>query len=205
LARRLGIALSPHPHRTKYYELLTDEVKESFRCGTPERIIAFFEENALLSAVAESADLVSVNLEIPAVAELVFNYAKRTGTNLVTATLDTRHSRNAQKFREWCAIFSSLDDGGRASAKEQAEMLKELKNVCEVWKSDVREEVKYKNSKTESGKTTGGRRRIKILEYAREDDKRSDIVAKQQVFLLSILERSYQESQLTKPDQISRS
>jgi hypothetical protein len=147
LARRLGIALSPHPHRTKYYELLTDEVKESFRRGTPERIIAFFEENALLSAVAESADLVSVNLEIPAVAELVFNYAKRTGTDLITATLDTRHSRNAQKFREWCARFSSLDDGGRASAKEQAEMLKELKNVCEVWKSDVREEVKYKTRK----------------------------------------------------------
>jgi hypothetical protein len=37
-----------------------------------------------------------------------------------------------------------LGDGGRASAKEQAEMVKELKNVCEVWKNDVREEVKYK-------------------------------------------------------------
>lgn len=147
LARMLGIALSPHPHRTKYYELLTDEVKQSLRRGTPERIIAFFEENALLSAVKESADLVSVNLEIPAVAELVFNYAKRAGVNLVTATLNTRHSRNAQKFREWCAKFSSLGDGGRASAKEQAEMVKELKNVCEVWKNDVKEEVKYKTRK----------------------------------------------------------
>src|SRR5215212_10509238 len=93
--------------------------------GKPERIIAFFEKNALLSAVSESDDLVSVNLEIPAVAELVFNYAKRTGANLVSATLNTRHSRNAQKFREWCARFSSLGDGGRASAKEQAEMVKE--------------------------------------------------------------------------------
>jgi len=147
LARILGVALSPHPRRTRYYELLTDEVKESFSRGAPESIIAFFEKKALLSAVSETDNLVSVNLEIPAVAELVFNYAKRTGTNLVTATMETRHSRNAQKFREWSARFSSLNDGSRASAKEQTEMVKNLKNVCDVWKNDVKEEVAYKTRK----------------------------------------------------------
>lgn len=147
LARMLGIALSPHPRRTKYYELLTGEVKESLRRGTPEKIIAFFEKNTLLSAISEIDDLVSVNLEIPAVAELVFNYAKRTGTSLATATLETRNSKNALKFRRWCARFSSLNDSGRASAKEQAEMVNELKNACELWKRDVREEVEYKTRK----------------------------------------------------------
>ena len=107
--------------------------------------MAFFEAQVSKAAIDESKGLISLDLSIPPVAELVVNYAKQRRCSLHTATLEVRESKNAVEFREWCAKLASLK--GRSSFGEQQEMVGKLKDICETWKRSVREEVKYKTRK----------------------------------------------------------
>lgn len=147
LARELGVPLSTDPIRSRYFKVLSEKFRHNLRQGTPEKVVAFFEDNVLKKAIDESEGLVSVDLSIPAVAEMVLNYAKRKRCSLHTATLEIRESRNARRFREWCARFASLESQGRVGGKEQIEMLDELKAACEVWRNDAKEEVEYRTRK----------------------------------------------------------
>lgn len=144
LARSIGIPLSADPIRSGYFKVLLEKVKYNLRQGTPEKILAQFEEEVLKAPIDESNALVSVDLSIPAVAELVLNYAKRKRCSLHSATLEIRESDSAKRFREWCARFVSLGSEGRVGAKEQLEMLSEFKRACEIWRKDVKEDVRYK-------------------------------------------------------------
>lgn len=147
LARELGVPLSADPIRSRYFEILISNLKESLNQGTAEKIISFFEERTLKDMADTSSGLISVDLSIPAVAELVVNLAKTHRFSLHTAIIEIRNSKNAIKFREWCAKFASLSGQGRAATREKSEMLNELKQVCEIWKKDVREQVDYKSRK----------------------------------------------------------
>jgi len=147
LARELGVPLSADPCRSRYFEILLSNFKDALKKGVPEKTVAFFEGKVLIAPVDESEGLISVDLSVPAVAELVVNYAKLKKCSLRTATMEVRESKNAVKFREWCRRFASLEGQGRAAAKEQTEMVAELKQVCETWRNDVREEVEYKTRK----------------------------------------------------------
>jgi hypothetical protein len=118
LARELGVPLSADPCRSRYFEVLFNKFKDSLRKGAPEEFVALFEGRVLRASIDESEGLVSVDLSIPAVAELVVNYAKHNRVNLHTAAMEVRESKNAVKFRQWCARFASLEGQGRAAAKE---------------------------------------------------------------------------------------
>lgn len=147
-ARYLNMPLSPDPIRSHYYKALTEKLLLNFRQGTPEKVIKYFEERVFPDSISEFRPTLSEELSIPAVTELVVNYAKKKRINLREATLEIRNSRNAEKFREWCARFTQFQNEiGRASLKEQSEMLQELKNVCDVWRKDVRDEVNYLSRK----------------------------------------------------------
>jgi len=144
LARELGVALSIDPIRSRYFEVLLARMRENIQRGTPEKVLAFFEERVLRQSIDQYPGLISVDLSIPPVAELVVTIAKRKRCSLHTAALEVRESKNAVRFRQWCAQLRALEGQGRAAAKEQAEMLDELKQVCEIWRKDVHEEVEYK-------------------------------------------------------------
>jgi len=145
LARELGVPLSANPDFSNYFEVLLTKFKGSLLKGKPEEIVAFFEAQVSKAAIDESKGLISLDLSIPPVAELVVNYAKQRRCSLHTATLEVRESKNAVEFREWCAKLASLK--GRSSFGEQQEMVGKLKDICETWKRSVREEVKYKTRK----------------------------------------------------------
>lgn len=147
LARELGLPLSADPIRSKYFKVLFEKFSYDIQQGAPEKLVAFFEERVLEDPIKEAQGIISVDLSIPPVAELVLNYAKRKKCSLYAATLEVRESNNAKRFREWCAKFVSLGFQERAGAKEQIEMLDDLKQACEVWRKDVREEVEYKTRK----------------------------------------------------------
>jgi hypothetical protein len=147
LARELGIPLAVDPARSQYFSVLTKSLKNSFRESTPEKMIAKFESMTLEWDIEELHGLVSVDVSIPPVAEYVYRYAQSKRCTLHEAILEVRESRHAVDFREWCARFLSLEDAGRAGAKEQIEMFGELKNVCETWKKDIKEDSVYKSRK----------------------------------------------------------
>jgi hypothetical protein len=71
-ARVLGIPLVIDPVRSRYFEVLFQRIKENLRQGSPEKIIAKFEGSVLKPEIDEG--LVSVDLSIPAVTELVLRF-----------------------------------------------------------------------------------------------------------------------------------
>jgi hypothetical protein len=92
-------------------------------------------------------DLISVDLSIPPVAELVLRFAKKKRCSLREATLAIRDSEHARAFRNWCSIFASHTEDGRPGAKKQIEMIAQLDDVCRMWRENVNEGVQYKTRK----------------------------------------------------------
>lgn len=133
--------------RSSYFAVLLNRFRSSLQAGVPEKIIAFYESKTVKEVVDESKGLISVDLSVPAVFEYVVRYAQRKKCSLHAAVMEVRESKHASKFREWCARFKSLDNKGRAAAMEQNEMVSELRNVCDIWKKDVREGTEYKTRK----------------------------------------------------------
>jgi hypothetical protein len=74
-------------------------------------------------------------------------YAQKKECSLRAATMEVRESQHARVFRTWCARFSELTGGGRVTLGERMEMFRELRDVCDVWTRDVREEVDYRRRK----------------------------------------------------------
>lgn len=140
-ARQLDIPLIVDPIRSRYFKALFQNVKKALKEGTPEKIIATFEGSVLRPEVGDNP---SVDLSIPAVAELVLRVAQRQKCSLLQATAEVRESKNAIAFRKWCAKFASFEREGRPGAKQQVEMLAQLDDVCRIWRSDLKEGVDYK-------------------------------------------------------------
>jgi len=95
-------------------------------------------------AAIESGAPISLQLNIPPIAELVMSYAVTKKCPIHEAIIEVRNSKNATKFREWCQIFTKAGMNGRPGLKEQIELHNEFVDVCKVWKNDVKEEVIYK-------------------------------------------------------------
>jgi hypothetical protein len=154
LSRELGIPLSADPIRSRYFSVLFDTLGAPINIGEPERVVAYFEEKVLRTAIEEAKGLIPVHtldLSIPAVTEYVVGYARQKQCSLYKATLEVRESKNATRFREWCARYVSLSGQGRAAAVEKVKLAKELQRVCDIWKNDINEEVKYKSRKLSLG------------------------------------------------------
>jgi len=144
LSRELGVPLSADPIRSKYFEILLESIKDPISKGTPEVIIAYFENTVFDEVKKQLKNIISLDFSIPAVTELAVNYAKIKKCSLKNAVVEIRNSKNAINFREWCSRLFSLDRSGRYAIIEQKEMFKELGNACEIWKNDVRNFVDYK-------------------------------------------------------------
>jgi hypothetical protein len=142
LARELGVPLIVDPVRSRYFDVLFRNVGKNLRDGTPEKIIARFDSAVLQPDIEQG--LISVDLSIPPVAELVLRFAKRQRCSLHEAILAVRDSKHAQAFREWCSTFAKHEENGRPGAKEQVEMLAQIEEVCNMWREDVKEGVRYK-------------------------------------------------------------
>jgi hypothetical protein len=140
LASELGVPLVVDPVRSRYFDLLFRQVKKNLK-DAPEKIIARFDSAVFQPAVEE--DLISVNLSIPPVVEHVLRLAKKKRASLRDAILEVRESKHARDFRNWCSVFVSHAEGGRPGAKKQSEMLKEVDEVCRMWRDDEQEGVKY--------------------------------------------------------------
>jgi hypothetical protein len=145
LARELGIPLVVDPVRSRYFKVLFQQIRKNLKEGTPEKIIARFDSTVLEPEIDEG--FISVDLSIPAVAELVLRFAKKKQCSLRDATIAIRESKHACAFRNWCSIFASLEEKGRPGAKEQIEMLAQIDEVCRIWRDDVKEGVRYKTRK----------------------------------------------------------
>lgn len=142
LARELGIPLVVDPVRSRYFDVLFHNVKMNLRKGTPEKIIARFDSAVFQPETKE--DLISVDLSIPPVAELVLRFAQKKHCSLHEAILAVRESKHACAFRKWCSVFASHEENGRPGAKEQKEMLAQVEEVLRMWREDGKEGVRYK-------------------------------------------------------------
>ncbi|MGL4620822.1 MAG: hypothetical protein ACRCZS_17460 [Chroococcidiopsis sp.] len=130
----------------KWKELIA-KTRQIDEMNEREKIVAYAEDVILKDAIEESGAPISLKLTIPAVAELVMSYAAQKVCPIHEAVIEVRQSKNATKFREWCQIYTEASMKGRPGIKEQTELFKEFKNVCEIWQHDIREEVDYKTRK----------------------------------------------------------
>jgi hypothetical protein len=128
----------------KWVEAVVERSLQAVAMNDREKIVAYAENIILGEAIQESGAPISLKLTIPAVAELVINYATRKKCPIHEAIMEIRQSKNATKFREWCQIYTGASMKGRPGIKEQTELFKDFRNVCEIWKHDIKEEVDYK-------------------------------------------------------------
>lgn len=129
---------------------LNTQVKRMFKLRTPENVVRNFQKAVTAppkEALVDYSGLISAELHIPPVAELVLRRAKKRNIPLVDATLELRESRNACEFRKWCHQFSSLRNEGLAGEAEQTRLMGQLETVCKIWREDVGEEVNYRSRK----------------------------------------------------------
>ena len=118
--------------------------KELSRLTEREQIVAYADNIILKEAIKESGSPLSLELEIPPIAEMVMSYAARKKCRVYEAIIEIRNSKNATKFREWCQVYSKAGMAGRPGRKEQVELHKDLVKACNTWKDDIKEDVDYK-------------------------------------------------------------
>ena len=82
LARQLEVFLSPHPYRSEYYS----ELGKAY-VGIPQKILSFTDEKIMTS---QAANFLSVDLDIPAVAEYVVKFAMKKRVDIVNAIYEIR-------------------------------------------------------------------------------------------------------------------
>jgi len=78
--------------------------------------VAKFESSVFQPEAAQN--LLSVDLSIPPVAELVLRFAQKKRCSLHEAIMTVRESKHARAFRKWCARFASHAMNGRPGAKK---------------------------------------------------------------------------------------
>ena len=136
LARQLGLFLSPHPNRSLYFKALGKTY-----LGMPQKILDFVDETLISSRASQ---FLSINLEVPAVAELVVNFAIKNRIDVVTAIYEVRNSKNAVSFRKWCRQLSELVRHGRQGFAAAQAVYKELERHCKAWRSNIGDFVHYR-------------------------------------------------------------
>jgi hypothetical protein len=145
IARYLGISYSPDPVRSLYFQRLTEGYHDALKQGMPERVLALADNYTFRSTPSEFENILSVDLSIPPVAEMAVRYAKKKRCCLAVAVHELRDSPNAKRFRDWTAELVQLTEDNRAGNREAEHRLKDLQRVCELWRNDPDEEVKYRS------------------------------------------------------------
>lgn len=139
LARKLGVYLSLHPRRSAY---LRNALGEPNRQSASQVAVSYFDKR--LGSI-EAAKYAGVDISVPPVVEYVSAFAAKNKVDLLTASNEIRHGKNAVTFRERCA---KVDDevaacSGRASVLSLQKLLNEIDRVASKWESDLDEGVKY--------------------------------------------------------------
>lgn len=126
-----------------FFDLASEAYEKSKERSAIEEIVAYAED-IILEDVIKGENPISINLEIPAISEMVAKLSSEKECPIHEAVIEVRQSRNAIKFREWCQIYNKAMAGGRSGSKEVSELRKELQNACEIWRDNIKEEVDYK-------------------------------------------------------------
>jgi len=139
LARALELYLSPHPERAEYIKRIAPHP------------LSLQESIVLEADEALQSPFLKVVVDIPPVAELVVRTSRKRRLDLAGAVLEVRESKNARRFRKWCAKMSAKLGEGRAGLAAAQRIERELKEVCSTWRADVEEGVRYKRRQLDLG------------------------------------------------------
>jgi hypothetical protein len=142
LARELAVPLNMDPTRASYLRSIITACEAASAKNISESVIDKFVSQ--FSAEPSSEDVVSFDLRIPPVPELVLRVAKRCRISLYEATRQVRRSTNAVAFRNWCArLFTLREEGGLRARTEYHSIMKDFEHACEMWSRDTGEGVTH--------------------------------------------------------------
>jgi len=139
LATELDVYLCPHPSRTAH---LFDGVQGPASKPVGKRVVEFFDERMSQST---GAHLAGIDFSVPPIIDYVLSTCRNQGVDLATAVNDIRSSKNAVRFRSWCA---ELDDElrsreGRAMTQATQRLAREVDATAQAWQTDLNLGVKY--------------------------------------------------------------
>lgn len=138
----LGVYYSPHPSR----EIYISDVVSKYTKQVASKIISYVD-NKIFSA--EIDGFAKVDIFLPPILEHVISFSVKNNMSISDSILEIRNSRNAKIFREYC---SNLDDElshslPRKQIKIYKSLLNDLNSLCDKWKNDLDDGVKYKKRK----------------------------------------------------------
>lgn len=139
LAALLDVYYVPHPARQDVVE----QANGARRVTAAEYLLSNFD-----SAIREHFEisLLSVDFEVPPVADYVAQYSRRTGAWMYQAIQEIRNSTNAESFRKWCRkVDEQLRQAqGRSQVRVLQPLKAELDSVTTRWVDDISEGISYR-------------------------------------------------------------
>ena len=148
LARHLGAFLSPHELRAQYYQQVVErnglsKLKQKTQ-GLPEKIVNEVDKEIRRK---NAKYLEPLCVDIPPVTDWVMRIASTRKMDYKKAIMVARNSKNAVRFRKWCAEMTEMTLQGRAGLRAAQRIRRELEKASAAWCEDLDEDVRYKTRK----------------------------------------------------------